>query len=200
MRVPVVGIDLDGVLVEFNLAMLEILTGITGVEYTPEEVVNYDYSKCLEGVTPEIVSQAFDLAINSNGYWVHLTSTSLEAVEAAKDLSYFSHLYAVTARAENGEAESKYQTTLDQSSYWLTTRGIMCAGVIVCGSATDKGYVTSALRCEYFLDDQPRSWISCMDSGINAYLLDATYNQDVDTDRRVYSVREFVDMVKEETK
>lgn len=199
MRVPVVGIDLDGVLVEFNKKMLSIISKHTRKEYTPEDVTNYDYVKCLEDVTTEIVAQSFSELVNSSGGFVHLTSISVEAIDAAKELSIHSHLYAITARSENRKAEYKHQLTLDQSQYWLTVRGINCAGVIVCGDANDKGCIASALRCEYFLDDQPKAWLSCIDSGVNAFLLDAPYNQEIGTDRRVYSVREFVDLVRGET-
>jgi len=198
VRVPVVGIDLDGVIVEFNRVMLRKLTSFTGVEYHPHDVTNYDYSKCLEGVTPEIVAAAFSDAINRDGFWVHLPSVSQDAVDAARDLSIFTHLYAVTARSENRAVESRYQTTLNQSHCWLTTRGIMCKGVIRCDDGADKGPLLAAMNCEYFLDDQPKAFLSCMDNGVNAYLLNMPYNQDIDTDRRVYSVKEYADLIREE--
>ena len=141
---------------------------------------------------------AFSQAINSDSFWVRLTSTSQEAVEAARELSIYSHLYAVTARSENRNADSKYQTTLDQSHYWLTTRGIMCKGVIRCDDGGSKGPILAAMGCEYFLDDQPKAFLSCIENDVNAYLLNAPYNQDIDTDRRVYSVREYVDLVRKE--
>lgn len=199
MKVPVVGIDLDGVLVEFNKVMLRVLSSYTGVDYSTSDVTDYDYSKCLEGVTPEIVKSAFSETINTPSFWVRLASVSEDTVVAARSLSDISHLYAITARSENRLAEAKYQTTLDQSHSWLQTRKISCAGVVRCDDGSDKPGIVEALNCDYFLDDQPKAFLLCMDSGINAYLLDAPYNQEVDCrGRRLYSVREYLELVRED--
>lgn len=201
-KVPVVGIDLDGVLVNFSQVILGKFTLYTGVTYSRWDVTNYDFVKCLSGVTPSIMKSVFDDIQNSRGFWTLLQSTSPEAVEAARELAMFSHLYAVTARRECLVAQKRVETTITQSSHWLLTREIHCAGVLRCDHGEDKGDLLSAMGCEYFLDDSPVDYLSCIHSGVNAYLLDAPYNQDVDLEgddfRRVCSVREFVDMVKEE--
>jgi hypothetical protein len=73
-------------------------------------------------------------------------------------------------------------------------------GVIRCNRSDEKGKLVRALGCEYFLDDNIQAFLSCAEEGVNAYLLDAPYNQGIFTDKRVFSLWDFVDIVRREVK
>lgn len=199
MGVPVVGIDLDGVLVDFNKVFLRRLSLLSGREYTVDQVTNYSYAKCLPELDKATLSTAFREIPNTPDFWVVLPHICQEGVDAAKELGEISHLYAVTARVPMHHTwrNVRYTTTLAQSEYWLRSRGIDVMGVIKCKGGLRKGPLVHALGCDYFLEDSPESFLSCREFGVNVFLMDAPYNQDIDTDRRIYSVREYVDMIKE---
>lgn len=199
MGVPVVGIDLDGVLVDFNKVFLEKLSAFEGKEYTVDQVTNYSYIKCLPGVDKNAVSQVFREISRAPDFWIDLPPISQQGVDAAVELSEISHLYAITARAPTSFTcqNPRYSATLVQSEYWLRSRGIDVMGVIVCKNSGSKGSVANALRCDYFLEDSPESFVSCREFGIDAYLMDAPYNRYIETGQRIYSVQEYLDMIKE---
>ena len=198
-RVPVIGIDLDGVLVDFNRKILELLNEKLGTNYVMSDITDYKYYKCLPAVDEEVTHWLFDKTLNTPNFWTSLAAVDRgEGVRALHARQHKFLVYALTARRESGAVTGKSTTTAQQSIHWLTSRGLDMAGVIRCDGGYNKGTILSNFGCEYFLDDSPECYLSCVEAGVKTYLMDRPYNQCLETDDRVYSVKEYLDAIEED--
>lgn len=196
LKHPIVGIDLDGVVVNFNSRALQILSSYTGVRYEPKQVVDYNYANCLREVTPEMVREMVHQISYEPLFWFRLVERSQEIPALAELCNHYCHVYFITSRWETEDAYRIYQTTLRQTIEWLRIRGIDYSGVIRV-DGPNKNDAIKGVGCRYFLDDREETFLSCLEAGIDAYLMDAPYNQNVATDRRIYSVGEYLEIIKQ---
>jgi uncharacterized HAD superfamily protein len=197
-HIPVVGIDLDGVLCDFNTRMVSFVNAVAGTIHRPSDVTRYDYTECL-GVTEEQVIQAFEEYVDGvPNFWKHIAATSSKNILSAAQISRETNLYAITKRRETcNDARSVWETTIGQSRYWLEAYNIHVAGVVRVDYSKDKLNAIKILQCEYFLDDHPDTFVSCYNEGINIYLMDAPYNRHVDAgNRRISSVEEYLEIIR----
>jgi hypothetical protein len=142
------GLDVDGVLADFNHGFLPILEGVSGrklvaddyepeVWYWPQHI----------GYTPDEESAAWSAVISVTSFWTTLAPLPGAAAFLGR-LQYWAHaksdreVYFVTARP------GKYAK--QQTEWWLRRFGITNPSVIV---SSEKSLVSNALRFSHYVDD-----------------------------------------------
>lgn len=51
-------------------------------------------------------------------------------------------------------------------------------------------------NCDMFIDDKVENFVALEEAGVDVYLLDRPWNHHLETDRRIYSLEEFVEKVR----
>lgn len=191
-----IGIDVDGVLADFNVSYQKVLIGITQknlfgtLPYDPPE---WNYVEPL-GYTKEDDQKAWDWIKISPMFWRDLPRYPEAANEIGRliSLSFKGHsVYYITNRMGNNP---KHQT-----ERWLYRNGYMVSThaptVLV---TAHKGLAAAALELDCYIDDKPSN---CEDvikqRGLKTatYLMDRTWNQRFEGKyiTRVKSISEMLD-------
>ena len=176
------GIDIDGVLAEFNTAFKKFFPRIPD-DFVPDV---WDWPKKY-GATDEEIEEAWDILRDSSDFWRRL-SPYPEMAEQSKvinDLSADGHeIYFITAR-EGWCAKFETET-------WLRRHGIAFPTVILSSSGYRKGDICSALDLHAMLDDSLDN-VRVISNVCRTYLLDRPWNQqeDVTCVTRVTSISQY---------
>jgi hypothetical protein len=147
-----IGVDLDGVLCNFNHAFLPILEMVSGRALAPPPgpwPAVWDWPTTDFALTEEEVEEAFELVGRvGDAFWSTLEPLpgAVECLQALNNLSAAGiEAYFVTKRPGNGV---KYWTEI-----WLQEHGMEAPTVLpVLGS---KGPLVAALDLDAFIDDKP---------------------------------------------
>ena len=152
----VLGIDIDGVLADFNTAYAETLVETTGVDLLPlnwrENIANKSYPTSWNwdidaGYTKEQIRQTWERAIfTSSKFWKSLPPLpgAIDAIKQFNKLSLDGHeIYFLTHR--NGK-KAKQQT-----EEWLYDHGMNYPTVLLSG---DKLPILVNLGANFFIDDK----------------------------------------------
>lgn len=163
-----VGLDVDGVLADFNPSYIELLNMVSGRGEDPSYVpTEWSYEHLL-GFTKADVAKAWDL-IKSSDFWLSLKplhAMDLGGFEASNDL------YFITTRPG--------QRAKVQTEAWLQVHlGVRCPTVIISGN---KGPVAKGLGLDIFVDDRPENLWSVKGSSPTTacYVINYPYNASVD--------------------
>ena len=164
MRAMHLGIDLDGVLADFNRAFIETLAEVTGRALIPKGTIPtvWDYPQSY-GYTAEETSAAW-AAVTADHYWW----LNLEALVGAADFVRHTRLFDTTFVTSRPGSESRWQSAL-----WLNRMGTSLPQVVV---AHDKGPVYEALGISHVLDDKPSHVHAALEAGCKAILLAQPWN------------------------
>lgn len=168
MNHHIIGMDIDGVLADFNTAYVDLVERHTGVrlELPPK---TWDYAKAAgvddSAVWAEIAQGAFwrDLPILPG------------ACDVIARLNSLPNVYYITTRPGHWAKA--------QSEYWLINHGADCPTVIV---SKDKGAIAQGLGLTVMVDDKPENldavmngcWDGNFDDPMNI-MLRAPYNERV---------------------
>lgn len=149
----VIGIDIDGVLANFEAGFAPILTSVSGIKFPrlnqPGWPDSWDWD--LEaGITPKQQSAAWTKLKASPTFWLDLP-THPGAIPFLQWLSNRSDdLYFITSRP--GIA-AKWQT-----ERWLKRHGFFGAPTVLISG--QKGLAAQALQLSHYIDDK---WENCLD-------------------------------------
>lgn len=182
-----VGVDIDGILADFNTSYIALLNRVSGKEadihYVPTQ---WSYERSL-GFTKDDIQAAWE-QIKSNDFWHSLDM--MPGVEYGCLCDLESHdLYFVTTRP------GEFSKTDTES--WLNRHlGVECPTVLI---SNRKGHAAYALELDYFIDDKIENVWDVQDRAPNtkAYLLDRPWNQPQPNghgsiQHRVKSLEEFI--------
>ena len=169
------GIDLDGVLVDFTKSYNALVKAELGIDL-PAVALTWDYH--LEnGVTQQQSNQMWEIIESTPFHGMMLPlKGALENLERLNVLSKQGNdIYFITSRTGH---LAKFWTEL-----WLKNHGMDLPTVLV---TSDKGPVVKGLNLNVFVDDKPENnmdvleatgYLSNHSPGIRVYLPDHPYNQ-----------------------
>lgn len=147
----IIGVDVDGVLADFNRGLREMLIRTTGRKLIPEgeEPSCWNYATEQYGYTKEEDRATWRAIIEDRAFWGHLDCCSdapwiLAALGTARQAG--AEVYFITARPG---ATAKVQTET-----WLErVMGFPAPTVLI--ARGDKGFIAHGLGLTHFIDDRP---------------------------------------------
>lgn len=170
-----VGMDIDGVLADFNAHYIKLICRCTGRDLFPPgyEPLCWEYPESL-GYAKAEIGLVWDDIKASGSFWTSLPNypDTTEIMTKLFNLRDKGHdIYFITTRVG-------YHCKL-QTERWLYQRWGVAPTVLISKS---KGMVAAGLELDMFVDDKPENCIDIVKHmGPNhTYLLDRPWNQDFD--------------------
>lgn len=167
---PIIGVDIDGVLCDFNGVMQRIFRNSFGVEYSLDQVTTWHYHECLP-VTQKQFNSACALFGRQHCEFAPLLPG---AAEGMRVLTQDYRIWLITARHDD---------TLPQTRRWLEHNGIPHDALIF---ARGKGEFADVVSC--MIEDSPRTALHFAKRDVPVVLMDAPYNRGVFADNERHSV------------
>lgn len=189
MRKPVITFDCDGVFADFTKMFTGLVNSKFGTEYTPEWPA-YDAAAIM---SREHWDSGWELVKATPYFWMLLESypdVPFKKLGAMLFEGVFTS-YVVSLRVVGDDVDPALQTRL-----WLNDKGLTHLQGVIVGNQNRPALLTM-LGSDAHLDDSGAHVVDLRKAGINAYLLDRTWNQDaaVDPAYRVYSIDQFLEDV-----
>lgn len=180
------GIDCDGVLVDFNKAYIELIKEISGEDkfgpgYKP---TTWSYPETV-GYSAEVVSEAWAKIEDSSSFWFALEPLDgmHELVEwLGRDENDIKHdVYFITSRP--GKMAKL------QSEAWFAQYDLPSTVLV----SSEKGMCCEALKIDLYVDDKIENIMQIMKRAIPTapYLLNQPWNQNYNGGKRIASLEEF---------
>lgn len=165
-----IGLDVDGVLANFNSAYREILIEVSGRDLIPEvfEPPCWEYAPAY-GYTKDEDRAAWSAIRNDPFFWRKL-GVLPGAQELLNDIDDVRHaVYFITTRLGT---QVKHQT-----ESWLRDY-VANPAVLIAKSSADKGRLAEGLDLTHFVDDKPENCIAVKEAvpGCRVFLLSYAYN------------------------
>lgn len=188
-------VDIDGVLADFNGEVIKMANRLFNKNLPANFVTqNWNYSDIL---TPDEWTQVWDALMSIEDFWL-----GLAALPGTRELHAFlaqnhdAQVYFITSRKQ-----PKGQSTIMQTTQWLEQRGLwprFDRSRVIVTEASEKWKYLRALDIQWYIDDYAPTIAGLQTSqeGLNAYLLDAPYNQYAVSLPRVFSMSEYLKRVK----
>lgn len=180
-----VGLDVDGVLADFNTQFVRTIIEVTGEDKFPptNRYPVWDYPEHFS-YTPMQMSDVWTKIKNSTSFWRTLAPEASVDFSVIERVSGWPHdVYFITSRPG---VCAKLQTEA-----WLVDRGITNPTVLI---TSHKGSACATLGIDAYIDDKTDNIQSVehLSPGTRAYLLNCSYNATGQVQRRVESVSEFL--------
>ena len=167
-----IGIDMDGVLAEFNTDYVELLEEVSGTKtfqdiYNGWEPSEWNYEHTL-GFTPQDVNEAWRRIGESDSFWFNLAPLYPEL--NLKGLHESNDLYFITARPG--------ATAKQQSERWIQMVYDFPGTVVM---SSNKGPLAAGIGLDLFIDDRAENIWSVKGSspGTQCFVLDHPYNRHI---------------------
>ncbi len=167
------GVDIDGVLADFNTAFIQRVIDINGKDLFPPrpfDIPIWDYPQHY-GYTQQETSDAWSSIIRDSKFWQNLPpyADTIESLARLSTTVIAGHdVYFITSRPG---VLAKLQT-----ERWLKRHGFLLTPTVLISSM--KGKCVSALQLDKYVDDR---WENVIDvattTGAEVYLLDRPWNQ-----------------------
>ncbi|SHJ92164.1 5' nucleotidase, deoxy (Pyrimidine), type C protein (NT5C) [Geosporobacter subterraneus DSM 17957] len=185
-------LDLDGVLANFTKIFLETAHDMFQTPLVPS-VNHWNYSEAGIGLTKEMTRQVWECVLQRENLW-----EKLEPIAEEEDLALLREMvgdpnyefYAITARPQ-----TPGRPVILQCCNWLEKH--VCRGISVI-PRRDKVKICKGLDIDYAIDDSPVFVQELLEGGINIYLQDQPYNQELTGVTRIYRLKEFLEIIQEE--
>jgi uncharacterized HAD superfamily protein len=189
-----IGIDLDGVLANFNDAYADILRTINPAITIPKSSSTWPQHWGWDkhaGYTSKQINEAWEV-VKSTTFWgtLHPLKGTLETLKELSVLRGIGHgIYFITSRP--GRMAKYY------SEIWLGAHGMQNPTVII---SNEKGSVAKGLDLNIFIDDKPENIIDVVTAApkCKCYIINKPYNQtfiDANLCERVNNVQEVLDVL-----
>lgn len=191
-----IGIDLDGVLADFNHSFVKIIRHLYPGRVTADYVQkSWDWREVLSS---QEYDRCFEKAMSIPNWWSSLEAYRLEMEDLQMWLaSHYNHeIFIVTSRPDGKGINATYQ-----SEHWLKACGLepQCnsLSVITVPYSEDKVDICSRLDILWMIDDKPET-IQAMDQFpyLRAGLMSRPWNQGAEVKWRVESMGKFLSEVK----
>lgn len=189
----VIGVDLDGILANFNEAYINLIVKETGRDSFPPrpfDITVWAYPEELYGYTKKEVSRVWEKIKESENFWF-----GLRPLEGAEDFlvdlySMKEDIYFITSRVGK---QVKFQTEC-----WLMVHGFPTFPTVLISS--QKGDCCRALGVDYYLDDRTENCQDVFDRALltRCLMLKQPWNREVEGVPRIEKVGEFLEVLKQE--
>ena len=143
MKTPILGIDIDGVLADFNFAFINLIVTLTGQDLFPDrpfDIPMWDYPQHY-GYTNEQMVAAWSDIERSAYFWEQLKPYS--GIKNTIELANVLPTYFVTSRMG--------YDVKGQTERWLRNRGVEHPTVLI---SSHKGLCCKALKISHYVDDR----------------------------------------------
>lgn len=187
-----IGVDVDGIVADFNTSYKELIESITNVKLPPITDTYPDkWGWEIEaGLSKADESRVWKEIITSPTFWYELP-THKGAKEFLANLNdfYYNHdIYFITSRPGAG---AKSQTEM-----WLTSFRFQNPTVLI---SSQKGLCAKALKLTHYIDDRIEN---CLDVkaeafNTNGYMLARPWNTTLDGIPRLNNLEEFLQILSE---
>lgn len=192
-----IGIDLDGVLVDFSTPLLAELAKRWFGDYEERDIVSYNWADWVPDFTKKDWEDIYyKTLLRRPHFFERLEPYSEEDMDCIRELCRVVDVYVVSARAETGKGLT---SVLHQTAAWCRKQKLPVAGVYV-SEDDKKAEALKFLDCSFFIDDNPKTFVNCLENGIDVWLYDKPWNQIIPTTKRVYAIREYYDIVRKAMK
>jgi|ERR1700679_724022 len=190
-----ISIDIDGVLASFTEGAVRV-----GNKIFPEKNIPLDYQPPLWDFpcyTKEEWSQIWTEIHNTPNFWLNLPA-HMENVHGLEKYIWepkSADIFFITSRV--GTAGD---SVLEQTTAWLRNHGLYRSGhtsVIPVAGPKYKNMLMSALNIKFSLDDYGPTVVECnCNNEHKAFLLDRNWNREYIALPRLYSMKEYLDIVR----
>lgn len=187
-----IGVDVDGVLADFNTAFIRRVKDVTGRDLFPEgyEPTTWNYPESL-GYTREEVSKVWDHVTADPTFWLNLSPywDAMTVLERLRTEFGNDDVYFITSRPG---VRAKAQTEV-----WLATHSGDFTWNPTVLISSEKGACAKALKLDYYVDDRFENVHDVLrQTGARtaAYLLDRPWNTSFETLLRVDATSDFLDV------
>jgi uncharacterized HAD superfamily protein len=179
---PLVGIDLDGVLADFNSRFLRVSRRLLSKPEKGFQPTDFYYEKCGPWTKKE-VERVINWMKNEDDFWLSLERlpNTNQLAKREPQLEYF----FITSRFSTIGLPTTYQ-----SEMWLKQQyGLKAPFVIV---SSEKGKEAAKLDLTHFIDDRAENCVEVKDAvpGCQVAVFDTTYNRHL-KDPRILRVTDF---------
>jgi 5'(3')-deoxyribonucleotidase len=183
-----VGVDIDGVLADFNSAFIALIVKHTGKDLFPPrpfDIPIWNYPQHF-GYTDAEVNECFDLVKKDSMFWLNLRPYA-GTYDVLRGL-YFDYLYFITDRPG---VDTKYQ-----SEEWLKEHGLEDTPTVLV--SPNKGLLAKCLKLDYYIDDKVENCIDVLQQSpdTKCYMQARTWNHPVRGVTRVFNMYEFLEGIK----
>ena len=164
-----IGVDLDGVIADFDLAYTTVCNQLFGKPEIGTLPSDWDWTNY--GLTPEQHSQAWEEIKKSFCFWMFLKY--LPGCKRVRELVSKHDVYFITARVE-----TEGYSAIKQAQNWMLHNFLVTMPMVIV--THDKGPVAKALQLDYFIDDRPKNCIEVKTAvpTCQVYLKTASHNED----------------------
>ncbi len=185
-------LDIDGVLSNFTKFFLEAAHEMFQTPLIPS-VNHWNYAEAGIGLTKEMTREVWERILQTEDLWEKLEPiVKEEELQTLREMVEDPHyeFFAITARPQ-----TPGKPVILQCQNWLETH--VCRGISVI-PRRDKVKVCKGLDINYAIDDSPVFVKELLEGGINIYLQNQPYNQEIQGIMRVNSLKEFLEIIQEE--
>jgi len=185
-----IGFDIDGVLANFNEAILQYINRRIVSNYTEKSITSWEYYDCIEEVTEPMQKAIFVEASETRWFWYRLKCYNQEDMDSIAILSEKHNIYFISNRFENPTEDY----TLWQTRRWLDKFHIHPAGVII---TQDKAEICKILNLKYFIDDDQRNEYAINKDQLRTrcYLLNRPWNEKAEANYRLDTVEDYINLI-----
>lgn len=173
-----IGLDLDGVLADFNHGYIDLIRTELGIQLpkpsaTYPDVWNYERAA---GITSSQENKLWN-RIKTSEFWgtLHPLQETPYVLDVLSRLRFGGHdIYFITSRPG--------QKSKLLSERWLSLSGMNNPTVLTVKGEKEKGFAAKALQLDIFIDDKPENLYEAVREWpkVKAYLLDQPYNQEAE--------------------
>ncbi len=188
----VIGVDIDGILSDFNTGFKKVVVETTGKDlfganWTPDEIQTWNYTKDQYGYTPEEDKASWKVVKESPSFWYDLPPLA-GTFDFLQSLSgdFIDDVYFITHRSGK---HVKVQT-----EEWLFTNGYRDVPTVLISA--DKAGCCKALDITYYIDDKNENCQSVSLGNTKCFMLAKPWNQKQDAVSRITSLQEFLEVLK----
>lgn len=176
---PRAGVDLDGVVHDWETNTRRLLRNYLGVDVTPSQTYNWIKDECARLGRPDAWSELWS-------HWVP-SMFSGEAYPGATDgvcaLAQTHDLVLITRRP---------RTALGATLRWLTSHDVSPSELVV---LHDPSRPKSATPCNWYVDDSPAEVDELATAGKRVYVMDRTWNRELPQRYGVTRVADWPDLL-----
>lgn len=186
-----IGVDVDGVLADFNASYIDLTIATTGRDLFPPRpfVIPTWYYPQHFGYTDVEDSKVWGIIKQDPTFWSSLPAYP-STVSALVRLNANQHdIYFITNRPG--------KTAKQQTEWWLEMQGWPWGGGPTVIVSADKGAIAMGLELDVYVDDKLENANSVAATPTKSYLLNQGWNQDAPLPNvtRVTSVSDFLDAI-----
>ena len=157
-----IGLDVDGVLADFNTSFIRLIISVTGRDLFPPrpfDIPTWDYSEHY-GYTSSEMSKVWQDIKDSPDFWASLppyagVKNLISLLKERKDDVYF-----ITSRPG--------QTAKAQTEEWLELFNVIRPTVLIC---SEKGLAAKALDLDIYVDDRTENYVDVLAQSPNTAVI-----------------------------